>query len=104
VYLVGIDWWHTDQSFGKNTDGTDGVTLHIKPENSEKLYRALTSSAPIVAFCQTLRTPPSDKEPLRVMLNKVPVADPRRAREGQTKWQIKRLNMPGQRNIDGAPF
>lgn len=104
VYLVGIDWWHSDNSFGRDREGTDGVTLHIKPENSDKVYRALTSSAPVVQFANGLREPPSEKEPLRVMLNLVPVADRKRAAEGQKKWQIKRLAMPRERNVDGAPF
>jgi hypothetical protein len=106
VYIVGIDYWHSENSFGRQTDGTNGVTLHIRPENSEKEYRALTSSAPVLQFCETIGRgrPPTTDEPVRVMLNLVPVTDAKRAREGQKKWQIKRLPMPQERNTDGAPF
>lgn len=104
VYLVGLDWWHSDKSFGRDTDGTDGITFHIKPENSDRVYRALTSAAALVSWANNLREPPTEKEPMRVQFSKVPVSDPKRRAEGQTKWQIKRLNMPHQRNIEGAPF
>jgi hypothetical protein len=100
VNLVGIDWWHSD------TYDNDGVSLHIRVERDpEKLYKSLTSSAAIVTFCNRLRELPTERKPLRVVINKIPVRDPERAARGQTQWQIKQMPPARGQSSDGnVPF
>ena len=99
INLVGIDWWHSDAY------DADGVSLHIRTEREpEKLTKALTSSAPVVTFCNRLRELPSESKPLRVMLSLVPVRDPERAARGQKIWQVKQMP-PARGQSDGSvPF
>lgn len=100
VNLVGIDWWHSEAY------DNDGVSLHIRTEREpEKLYKALTSSAAVVTFCNRLRDLPSDRKPLRIVLSKVPVRDPARAALGQMQWSIKQMPPArGQSADGGVPF
>lgn len=116
VRLVNVEWWHSDTyakpSSEGGTDG-EGVTLFIQPEadfehdgvkyGAGKRYKASTSSAPIVRFCNRYANAvPSDAAPARVQLQQVPVSDPQRAAAGQKRWDIKQLPMPT--SGGGSPF
>jgi hypothetical protein len=105
INLVGIDWWHSDRYVDESKGQTgDGVTLHVRQDDG-KIVKALTSSSPVVRFCNRLRELPSENKPMRVFLELVPVRDPTRAARGQMMWSIKA--MPPARasnNTDGAPF
>jgi hypothetical protein len=100
VNLVGIDWWHSDAY------DNDGVSLHIRTESEpDKLYKALTSSAAVVTFCNRLRELPTDAKPLRVILAKIPVRDAERAARGQMQWSVKQMPPArGQASDGGVPF
>lgn len=99
VNVINIEWWHSDGY------DADGVTLTIRPEREpDKKYRALTSSMPVVQFANSLKEVPTEKAPVRVMLQLVPVTDRERAAKGHKKWQIKRLPNVQSRNDQGTPF
>lgn len=105
INLVGIDWWHSDRFVDESKGQTgDGVTLHVRQDDG-KIVKCLTSSSPVVRFCNRLRDLPSEHKPMRVFVELVPVRDPARAARGQMMWSIK--PMPAVRvstNTDGAPF
>ena len=100
VNIVGIDWWHSDQY------QADGVSLHLRAERDpSKVVKTMTSSAPIVTFCNRVKAPPSESAPLRVFLSLVPVRDPERAARGQKVWSIKALPAARPQGEDGnVPF
>lgn len=106
VNVVGIDWWHSDRFTDESRGQTgDGVSLHIRTEREpDKLVKAMTSSAPIVNFCNRLRIPPTEASPLRVFLSLVPVRDPERAAKGQQMWSIKTMPKPHATGVDNVPF
>jgi hypothetical protein len=106
VNIVGIDWWHSDRFTDESKGQTgDGVSLHLRTERDpETTVKAMTSSAPIVNFCNRLRLPPSVDRPLRVYLNLVPVRDPERAARGQKMWSIKQMPTPRSQSADNVPF
>jgi hypothetical protein len=95
VLLVGVEAWVSDYG--------DGVTLHIQPMNSTKVFKALSSSAAIVRFVRRLNPLPSEEEPYRIALAKVPVSNPEDAARGYKRWTIKMLPMAETR-VSGAPF
>lgn len=88
-----------------NTDYGETVKLHIKPENSEVVYKAISSSAAIVRFTQRLKPLPTPQAPYRIHLAKVPVSNPVDAAKGFRRWTVKMLpyntNAP---RTTGAPF
>lgn len=100
INVVGVSWWHSDAY------DNDGVSLEIRTEREpDKKYKALTSSAPIVTFCNRLRDLPSAQKPLRIMLTKVPVRDPERAARGQQMWSVKQMPPAREHGADGnVPF
>lgn len=99
VNIVNVEWWHSDGF------DADGVTLTIRPEREpDKKYRALTSSMAVVQFANSLKEVPTEKAPVRVMLQLVPVTDTKRAAQGHKKWSIKRLAHVQTRNEQGTPF
>lgn len=95
VLLVDVEAW--------NSEYGDGVTLHITPENSDKVFKALSSSAAIVRFCQRLNPLPTKQHPYRIHLAKVPVSNPTDAAKGFKRWTIKMLPTSDTRS-SGAPF
>lgn len=94
--LVGVEGWTSDY-------GT-GVTLHLIPENSERIYKALSSSAAIVRFAQRLNPLPTEQHPYRVSLALVPVSNPDNAAKGHKRWTIKMLPLSDTARSSGAPF
>jgi hypothetical protein len=96
VLLVGVEAWTSEYG--------DGVTLHITREMSDKTFKALSSSAAIVRFCQRLNPLPTEKSPYRVHLAKVPVSNPVDAAKGFKRWTIKMLPMSRDARSTGAPF
>lgn len=99
LLLVGVDWWHSDAF------DNDGVTLHIRPERDpQRLAKALTSSAPVVRFCNGLREVPTEQKPVRILVQLVPVRDPERAKKGHTIWSVKPLPPARELSEGGAPF
>lgn len=96
VLLVDVEAWVSEYG--------DGVTLHITPENSDKVYKALSSSAAIVRFCKRLNPLPTHEAPYRIHLAKVPVSNPTDAAKGFKRWTIKMLPMSDSARSSGAPF
>lgn len=107
VNIVGIDWWHSDRFTDESRGQTgDGVSLHLRTEREpDKTVKTMTSSAPIVNFCNRIRVPPTVDRPLRVFLQLVPVRDPERAAKGQKMWSIKQMPAVRVPGADGnVPF
>jgi hypothetical protein len=100
VNIVGIDWWHSDAY------DNDGVSLHIRSEREpDTKVKALTSSAPVVTFCNRLRELPTESKPIRVMLSLQPVRDAERAARGQKIWSVKLMPPARGQGVDGSvPF
>lgn len=99
LHLVNVDWWHSDAY------DNDGVTLTVRPErNIEQKYKAMTSSAPIVRFCQRFANePPTEKNYVRIIATLSPHRDPDKARQGYRIWSIKQL--PRVSDVpSGSPF
>jgi len=99
--LTGVEWWHSE------TFDNDGVTLRFWPEHdSAHSFKALTSSAPIVRFCNRFGAEgalPTPQKPARVIVQLQPVKDAERARQGQKIWTIKALPTPTA-TPGGSPF
>jgi hypothetical protein len=99
VNLVGIDWWHSDSY------DNDGVSLHLRSEREpDKKVKCMTSSAPVVTFCNRLRDLPSEQKPLRIVMSLVPVRDPERAAKGQKIWQVKQMPPARGQTDSNVPF
>jgi hypothetical protein len=105
INVVGIDWWHSDRFVDESKGQTgDGVTLHVRTA-PDKLVKVLTSSSPVVRFCNRLRDLPSEAKPVRVFVELVPVRDPARAARGQMMWSIKQMPPERKPTTDGnVPF
>lgn len=105
IRIVAIDWWHSDRFVDETKGQTgDGVTLHVR-QTPDKLVKCLTSSAPVLRFCNRLQELPSESKPVRAFVELIPVRDPARAARGQKMWSIKQ--MPPERTVsrDGnVPF
>lgn len=96
IQIVGVEWWHSD-TYDQGATGGDGVTIFFRQENAPapKRYKAATSSAPIVRFCNRFaNVVPSEQSPTRVQIKLIPVSDPERAAKGQRIWTIKMLPTP----------
>lgn len=103
--IIDIDYWQSDQFVDESKGQTgEGVTLKYRPENEiGKVYKSLTSSSVLVRFAKQFETPPTEANPVRVMVHLEPVRDVDRARLGQRVWKIKRLPNRGEENT-GSPF
>lgn len=97
VNIVSVEWWSSDLG--------EGVTFKLHTDREpERTYKVRTSSAAVLRFAQRLRETPTEKEPVRALFQLVAVSDPKRAKEGQQRWDVRRLPPAAKPGTGGVPF
>lgn len=105
ISITDILFWHTDKY---ENNGGNGVTLTYTPESDPtRLCRSMTSSSLVYRFATSAcdPAPPTASDPVRVLIQLVPVRDPERAAKGQRQWQFRLMpTLTRDNGLEGSPF